>query len=1624
MTPLLPSPGSCHPTTLPKLNPDQELSLSECEKRSKTLDCRTGASCVLARSSIFVYGGFTIPLELTEVNSVSIQQELILFFARKRKHTSGFQNLAEWISQEVFHLDLISRKWELVDTESDPPNSEDESTQLVMKERVFHSMCYHDGHLYVFGGLVVSPQSGYELIASNELWALDLRTKVWRQISCNPCIARRFNHNMHIVPGPEDEDDTHLYIVGGLNNLDRPIHVVDIYNLTQNRWESLDDERSIAQVITTNIDGRNTPLLQNSNFSLLIRDQATNNPLIVSYAPSDDSEEDANPVVIQPLNPGPNGKRMPAFKRRGSRDAKHYKAPFHLQHPSGDYFGHNIIITGFYPDFEPSSFHCFTYNIPTGKWTEISTISDDPAGSSHRLWQLFVWHSHHKVILLGTMTKENHLPSVQRFSSMLCVALPMINVFHRAPHLALGRERSAASSDQVSLGHDSFEGYSRYSAPQMDITTIAPVFPSYAMALGKDFLELCGQQLSDFEIVTEDGDSVRVPIFLLRKRWGRYFDDVLAHGYVRSSKEFEYQNKENVFAKFSSSTGNYSATPTSHHFDIMNPRNSDNPSSQEAFEATTPQNERSEETQLQYPLISRKSSPFFYGNKSSTVENTDVSRKANSQDKAGSQEKSNTDTSVLPKMHHSKSDPSANLEFQHSVKNSKDAGDSFKKDSYFDPSKTTSSSGGMVFRLPFQEGSGGSALPMPVLQPLNNEPSRLESLERHLGPAARRKSSTSTTFAFDGGLRGGRRASHPNFHHLDEKLAVSQSPFGSRKASVASQNSSISFVSSSSDRMGNPSNRRTSQDSVLSSSTFNSLSSQLPPLPPMPTDPLPAAPHQLNFDATTSFASAKNSPYSSRRSSYYHDALRPGLSSSISQSLLGINEAVASENNPLHHPDPHLMRKRSVDRQLLEDNLIDVELEASIDPHQGSTPTTEQKTPSQRSTLKSRMESEESRPSYLSLADSSTSINFITEQDLEPLLVPRSLYMPWPTSTVRSLIEFFYTGQVNGKWLLSPVALNLLVMAKVYEIPLLYDLLAEAFYSILGKKEESLLAIGESLKRFLSSRNTKGDTDCIDIQTASQELLELEEALHAVDNGFFDVQLLRRVPRLSSACSSESGEWGTINKETKEPYSLNVPVLFAEGHRGSNNSGGSSVTPNTNTDGTVEFNASKGNGAMKKNAVSRGATYRGPEHSVKDSGHSTKEIGAESFADHPRSKVITQEASDKTDRENKADRMEQQKLSNMSQNVNSEFSTQIIDLKHSESHKDLQREPRETPSSGFTPKKVVGNAGEFRNDGYEESPEDNAAERRVARNEETSAGLPESSTSSSDSGDLCVGFGLASTSKIDKKLRQREEDMPVDPLSKKVDSENSSLKNIIDFYKKGDHLNRSDGNRRNVDNLTLANMASANSLPPVDYVVELFHETATLVHDTRLIVRCVSVIALSKKLKLLKRKVESCSFSRESDTAHSATPTESEFTGLPNDPTKSEDHATIRASSSMEKLPRVESTTSLDRRSPMTINVNTGGTRAGTAPEGVPKFAQSDASLPEKSDVSSIDTKSGSRPARTQKLKRVNSNMAGTGLTGAGLFMTGSFGPPAPKIKTDKSGPSSTSSPTSKSGKSFFGKRK
>ena len=277
---LQPSTSTCY-----KLRPPEPPPYIQSKKGNDpirlryTLNCRTGASIEITRSSVLVHGGLTIPLNLSRVKISEIQRELILYFSKSKSKTSAFKSLREWISAELFSLDLISRVWRHV-----PTILEDKSNP--MQERLFHSIVYLNRSIYAFGGLIVSPENGYALVPTNELWKLDLQTRMWSLVSNEPNIAKRFNHTMAVLHENSDVEDTKIVIIGGLNGLDQPVKYIDVFNVTQGKWETTTD--SAGDTLLTNVDGKFVSITADKNSPIILdsEDNGLQTPIAAFYVPT------------------------------------------------------------------------------------------------------------------------------------------------------------------------------------------------------------------------------------------------------------------------------------------------------------------------------------------------------------------------------------------------------------------------------------------------------------------------------------------------------------------------------------------------------------------------------------------------------------------------------------------------------------------------------------------------------------------------------------------------------------------------------------------------------------------------------------------------------------------------------------------------------------------------------------------------------------------------------------------------------------------------------------------------------------------------------------------------------------------------------------------------------------------------------------------------------------------------------------------------------------------------------------------------------------------------------------------------------------------------------------------
>lgn len=1442
---LQPTSCSCFQLKLPS-PPAATASgpLDACSRRRYTLDCRTGAAVELTRSGIFVHGGLTIPLNLAQVNSVQIQKELILYFAKEKATGSSFKKLNDWVSQETFYLDLISRAWWRVETtfegedegegEKDDSLDDENSSSQFFKERLFHSMCFVGSSLYTFGGLVVSPHSGYELIATNELCKLDLQTKKWSLISKDPRITRRFTHSMHTVNEDDDTKDTKIIIAGGLNNIDKPVHQIDIFNITQNCWET-DGSNKSGVKIYSNVEGEKISLLKESNFSILVQNNEAKIPSLAFYAAQKETKPKADekspksktvnsPIVALPLLSESQGMRMIS---NPNQDFAATDMPSNLLFPTGDYFCYTIVMAGFYPNPHASSFRCFVYDVPTGKWTRVGIVCKEGEVTKHRFWKLFVWQSHHQTLLLGTKKDDECLPSVQKFDYLLSFGLPMISIYNKNLHASIKRgvelttggatqtpfSTASLSSERLtnepednafrkpsyaSTSTSQFESYIRYIAPPVEMTPIRSVFPSYAMVLGKDALEIFGNPLSDFEFITDEGDSIGVPSYLLRKRWGRYFDMLLSQGYVRACMEYENSGSPTDIIRFSphssqalscsknsqiSSTGSLDAYFNS----IKAQRQKSYSKSQE--KGTLGDDELLSQDHSYSHMIANSSTPPYYEN--------------------------------------DEEDPVSPPSLSRAAKDTSSRG--MKSVRRIGTGSTTSSSGGMVFRVPFQE-----AMPQAYSD---------TNLVKPAAPEGKRRSSSVANAALDylkpsNYASRWRRASHPNasVSSPDNHLAASATRFNptsresSRNASVTSQNSSLSYVSSSSDRMGNSIIPNSNVISNLSSSHQNVLTVPLPPQSKMPSDPLPPPPPSLPQDMSnaagrrhSSFAdfsfSNRSSPFSSRRPSYDRRSSLSELRRSSDQFQSSLDRQMMDEGQDLDSSLPSLPGQQH--RSFFTRNNS-----KNTDSIPAGTP-------------KAYRGSDANRMSQSSNPESTDSTNSAA-LEWEPLLTPRTLYMPWPTATVRAFAEFFFTGQVNGKWSLAPVVLNLLLMSKLYEIPLMYNLITEVLYSIVGRKEDSLYVICASLTEAFHRKVTNY---CGEDQALAQTYLEGNElyaelksvkaSLENIDNGFFDVELIKKVSRafsLSTVRTSGTGAdkysaGGSSRMSSAIGVSGASPSVLTGYSRDSQDSEVSmNYPPSLHIFNRHQAGVPR---VKKKSSLSQEIS---PAALGNGTPPSTARVNSDSALNHLEYMI-----------------REEQKASSDSDSSS--------DSNLSKAWKDLDAEGYDTDEEYETT--IIDARRDFSSDSEEGEDEYRRNIKRLGSfSHEDKEKREESPSSQSESDDMNPDLGVLSLNKMKRKLAGQDDmDESIDPLFRinftpqTPSDECHSPSKVFKEYGR-------DGSPPYEGNfLTLENLASPNALPPVDYVIKSISRTAALINYPRLMVRCIDCIEISKRLKKIKQRV-------------------------------------------------------------------------------------------------------------------------------------------------------------------------
>lgn len=888
-----------------------------------------------------------------------------------------------------------------------------------------------------------------------------------------------------------------------------------------------------------------------------------------------------------------------------SSQTKNHTMPFNLRYPTGGLFGKNLVIVGFLPgDFDIS---IFVFNKPTGRWSRLNIFCNHDYGT-HRFWGGFAWQSHHKVVLLGNYLTLKTTSSIRFFSLMITVSLPITNIVasfelagnedkrQRMRHKLNNFKDEGSNTDSSANGDNitrktttstssdsdsveirtksseefalfeledeedeeegyeeeegdledgevksptiSFNDYVHYAAPKTNFTTIRSVFPPAAVTLGRIALDRYGDLISDFELISSNGDRIPVSLNVLMERWGRYFIDLLARGYVQAVEKFENSQIEDANAlRMSKDSGHSSTSSASRRLKT---------SLQSALEvesnkshSNTPSHNKSHSFHMSIPVPKQKSPE--------------------------------------------KDAPQFRLPFQDSTAASSSTLLNLEK------ADLEVTSPGQVINDEFKSRSD-------VIDGLAGEPEDLADS----GPLEERPTTSRVSSAID---------PHSSLNFQE----------GSNTGAYASSNTNDNSKIASTSSTPLQSIRRESTSSFASAnSLFISHLQDIPPQLPLPDEPTPAVPVTTSFRSSSrklssdisspraslihtltvlrnipTSRSPRESPFASPRNSFSGPQMMIGGQDLTSTGIPNLKHkddpsqslslTLASPSNKFSHLKSAFSMADLGNGQ--NSKRLEKDLAGSSGDSLSSSGSSKKSSDfkysefnKQRRLTEEQQGKEDADENEVSGLDSTSVFDGLLNLDdmesgkfrMEPSLIPRKLYIPFSTISVKGFCEFLYTGQVGNKWLLSPTTLDNLALSKFYKAPLLYDLISEVLFGVIGRKESYVINEGKKLKskyfELIKLTNTPLESDF------KFPLDEYDGLMDTVDDGYLDIALLKKASEHRKNSSMSSGtrkksRTSTIGFKKRHSKLLEMPTLLK-------NSEGANTAPDIETDTELSSNDS------------------------------------------------------------------------------------------------------------------------------------------------------------------------------------------------------------------------------------------------------------------------------------------------------------------------------------------------------------------------------------------------------------------------------------------------------------------
>lgn len=197
--------------------------------------------------------------------------------------------------------------------------------------------------------------------------------------------------------------------------------------------------------------------------------------------------------------------------------------------------------------------------------------------------------------------------------------------------------------------------------------------------------------------------------------------------------------------------------------------------------------------------------------------------------------------------------------------------------------------------------------------------------------------------------------------------------------------------------------------------------------------------------------------------------------------------------------------------------------------------------------------------SYSSLEDS---IEFPEpdESAIDYSKLPRALQFPYSGSSVKAFAEYLCSGQMGTNWKIFPTASELLLIAKRYDVPLLFNLVLELLFVIIARKEVALLEDAANLKALVASKGLSTQDNWFGSGSATDRF---EKCLSTLDDGVTDFVLFKQASNVGHKRSTS-----TLDKDEVDPLeaSSEEPTVTATSTDNADKNSSDSDGPDNNAD--------------------------------------------------------------------------------------------------------------------------------------------------------------------------------------------------------------------------------------------------------------------------------------------------------------------------------------------------------------------------------------------------------------------------------------------------------------------------